>query len=193
MQTKLIDRIKESLAKEGLTVRTNAARDWIRAKVKSLRTSRNELLSDRNRLKTKTIIGKMYFYFYSPKTAKELPYYDMFPLVIPIEMYPDGFLGLNLHYLHPKYRLILLDKLSETLTNKRYDEKTRFRLNYNTLKAMSTATEAQPCIKRYLFSHIESRFLEIEASEWDIAALLPVEQFVKKSQVHVWAESKKKF
>lgn len=193
MPKRLIDRIKESLAKEGLTIRTNAARDWLRAKVRNLRPSRNELLSDRQRLKSKTIIGKMYFYFYNPKTAKELPYYDTFPLVIPIEMYPDGFLGLNLHYLHPKYRLVLLDKLSDTLTNNRYDEKTRFRLSYDTLKAMSTATEAQPCIKRYLFNHIESRFLEIEANEWDIAALLPVEQFVKKSPAHVWAESKKSF
>jgi len=193
MAKKLIDRIKESLAKEGLTVRTNAARDWLRAKVKNLRPSRNELLSDRQRLKGKTIIGKMYFYFYNPKTADKLPYFDTFPLVIPIEMYPDGFLGLNLHYLHPKYRLILLDKLSSTLSNTRYDEKTKFMINYDSLKAMSNAFEAKPCIKRYLFSHIESRFLEIDANEWDIAALLPVEQFVKKSQVHVWADSKKSF
>ena len=163
MAKRLIDRIKESLAKEGLTVRTNAARDWLRAKVKNLKPSRNELLSDKQKLKSRTIVGKMYFYFYNPKTAKKLPYYDTFPLVIPIEMYPDGFLGLNLHYLNPKYRLILLDKLSETLTNNRYDEKTRFQISYDSLKAMSSATEAQPCIKRYLFSHIESRFLEIDA------------------------------
>lgn len=193
MAKKLIDRIKDSLAKEGLSIRTNAARDWLRAKMRNLRPSRNELLSDRKRLKEKTIIGKMYFYFYNPKTAKDLPYYDTFPLVIPIEMYPDGFLGLNLHYLHPKYRLILLDKLSDTLTNSRYDERTRFRLSYDMLKSMSALTEAQPCIKRYLFNHIESRFLEIDANEWDIAALLPTEQFVKKSSVHVWAESKKRF
>lgn len=193
MAKKLIDRIKESLAKEGLTVRTNAARDWLRAKVKNLKPSRNALLSDQKRMKEKTIIGKMYFYFYNPKTADKLPYYDTFPLVIPIEMYPDGFLGLNLHYLHPKYRLLLLDKLSDNTTNNKYDERTRFKINYDMLRAMSNVYEAKPCIKRYLFNHIESRFLEIDANEWDIAALLPVEQFVKKSQVHVWTESKKSF
>lgn len=193
MAKKLIDRIKESLAKEGMKVRTNASRDWLRAKVKSLRPSRNELLSDRRRLKTTSIVGKMYFYFYNPKTADKLEYYDTFPLVIPIEMYPDGFLGLNLHYIHPKYRITLLDKLSETASNSNYDEKTKLRISYDYLKRASNTFEATPCIKRYLFSHVESRFLEISADEWDIAALLPVESFVKKSQVQVWADSRKKF
>jgi hypothetical protein len=193
MAKKLIDRIKDSLAKEGMTVRTNAARDWLRAKVKNLRPSRNDMLNDRNRQKVRSIVGKMYFYFYNPKTADKLEYYDTFPLVIPIEMYPDGFLGLNLHYIHPKYRMVLLDKLSDTLTNDRYDEKTKFRISYDYLRSASKAFEATPCIKRYLFNHVESRFLEISADEWDIAAMLPVESFVKKSQVQVWAESKKKF
>ena len=34
---KLLDRIKASLAKEGLTPRTNASRAWLRAKVKDLK------------------------------------------------------------------------------------------------------------------------------------------------------------
>jgi hypothetical protein len=89
--------------------------------------------------------------------------------------------------------MVLLDKLSDTLTNDRYDEKTKFRISYDYLRSASKAFEATPCIKRYLFNHVESRFLEISADEWDIAAMLPVESFVKKSQVQVWAESKKKF
>jgi hypothetical protein len=114
-------------------------------------------------------------------------------LVIPIERYSDGFLGLNLHYIHPKQRIILLDKLSDTATNKRFDEKTKLRLSYQYLASASTAFQAMPCIKRYLFSHLTSRFLEIPADEWDIAALLPVEQFEKASTSKVYAESRKKF
>jgi hypothetical protein len=53
--------------------------------------------------------------------------------------------------------------------------------------------EATPCIKRYLFTQIESRFLEITADEWDIAALLPVESFVGASTSKVYADSRKKF
>jgi hypothetical protein len=47
-------------------------------------------------------------------------------------------------------------------------------------------------MKRYLFSHIDSRFLEISADEWDIAALLPVQSFVGASASKVYADSRKK-
>jgi hypothetical protein len=122
-----------------------------------------------------------------------MPYYDRFPLVIPIEQYSDGFLGLNLHYIHPRQRIILLDKLSKTTTNKNFDDRTKLRLSYEYLKAASSAFEAMPCIKRYLFSNINSRFLEITADEWDIAALLPTDSFVGASESKIYADSRKKF
>jgi hypothetical protein len=190
---KLIDRIKQSLAKEGYSTGTNNARNWLRAKVKDLNPSTRTLMGDRDRLKNNSTIGKMYFYFYDPKTKDTLPYYDRFPLVIPIESYPDGFLGLNLHYIHPKQRLILLDKLSETATNDKFDSKTKLRVSYSYLAGASRAFEATPCIKRYLYSHIQSRFLEISADEWDIAAMLPVETFVGATTSKVYADSRKKF
>jgi len=190
---KLLDRIKSSLAKEGLTPRTNASRAWLRAKVKDLKPTSSGLMRDKDRLKNTSMIGKMYFYFYDPKTKDSMPYYDRFPLVIPIERYNDGFLGLNLHYIHPKHRMILLDKLSDTISNDTYDEKTKLKINYRYLAAASRIFEANPCIKRYLFTQIESRFLEITADEWDIAAMLPVESFVGASTSKVYADSRKKF
>ena len=190
---KLIDRIKTSLSKEGLTPRTNASRAWLRAKVKELKPTSDKLMTDRQRLKNKSMIGRMYFYFYDPKTKDSMPYYDRFPLVIPIERYNDGFLGLNLHYIHPKNRMVLLDKLSDTISNDTYDENTKLKINYRYLAAASKVFEATPCIKRYLFTQIESRFLEITADEWDIAALLPVESFVGASTSKVYADSRKKF
>lgn len=189
----LVDRINQSLAKEGLVPRTNKARAWLRSKVDSLNPSPAALMRDRIRLKNKTIIGKMYFYYYDPKTKDSMPYYDRFPLVIPIDQYSDGFLGLNLHYIHPRQRIILLDKLSETASNKNFDEKTKLRISYDYLTRASTAFEAMPCIKRYLYSQVTSRFLEISADEWDIAALLPMETFVNASEGKVYADSRKKF
>ena len=190
---KLLDRIKTSLAKEGLTPRTNASRAWLRAKVKDLKPTSSALMNDRNRLKNTSMIGRMYFYFYDPKTKDSMPYYDRFPLVIPIERYNDGFLGLNLHYIHPKHRMILLDKLSDTASNDTYDDKTKLKINYRYLAAASKIFEATPCIKRYLFTQIESRFLEVSADEWDIAAMLPVESFVGATTSKVYADSRKKF
>lgn len=189
----LIDRIQESLAKEGISPRTQKARNWLRQKISSLNPNSRNLMQDRIRLRDNSVIGKMYFFFYDPKTKDSLPYYDKFPLVIPIEQYQNGFLGLNLHYIHPKQRIILLDNLSNTLNNSKYDETTKLRINYDYLGRTSKAFQATPCIKRYLYPFIQSRFLEISADEWDIAALLPVENFVGATTSKVYAESRKKF
>ena len=189
----LLDRISESLAKEGLTPRTNKARAWLRSKVKDLSVTSSSLMREDSRLKDKSVIGKMYFYFYNPKLKDSLPYYDKFPLTIPMEQYQNGFLGLNLHYIHPKQRITLLDKLSETLNNDKYDETTKFRINYGYLKAASKIYEATPCIKRYFFTNIMSRFLEISADEWDIAALLPAENFIGATTSKVHFDSRKKY
>jgi len=193
MAKTLLDRIKSSLAKQGIEPRTVQSRDWLKNKIKELKPTQTTLMSDRKRLKDSSIIGKMYFYFYDPKTKDSMPYYDRFPLVIPIERYKDGFLGLNLHYIHPRHRVNLLDKLSEIASNKNYNENTKLRISYDYLAASSRAFEATPCIKRYLFSHVESRFLEIHADEWDIAVLLPMESFVGATTNKVFAESEDKF
>ena len=193
MAKRLVDRIKESLAKEGLEPRTRIARQWLKTKMTNLRVSRRDMMRDRMRLREKSLIGRMYFYFYDPKLTDTLPYYDRFPLVIPIKRLPDGFIGINLHYISPKYRITLLDKLSTILNNHAYDETTRLKISYEYLKNASRIFEATPCIKRYLFAYVQSRFLEITADEWDIAALLPVEQFVKEKKTTVWMESKEEF
>jgi hypothetical protein len=193
MAKTLLDRIKSSLAKQGIEPRTVQSRDWLKNKIKELKPTQATLMSDRKRLKDSSIIGKMYFYFYDPKTKDSMPYYDRFPLVIPIERYKDGFLGLNLHYIHPRHRINLLDKLSEIASNKTYNENTKLRISYDYLAASSRAFEATPCIKRYLFSHVQSRFLEITADEWDIAVLLPMESFVGATTNKVFADSEDKF
>ena len=186
----LLDRINEQLRKTGYAPRSLQARDWLRSKVNSLKPTSQNLMADRKRMVDSTFIGNMYFFYYDPKTKDKLPYYDRFPLVIPIERYSDGFLGLNLHYIHPKQRMLLLDQLSQYATNSKYDATTRLRLSYDLLARASKMSSFSPCVKRYLFSHIDSRFLEIQANEWDIAALLPVEQFKKATKSKVWSESK---
>ena len=72
--------------------------DWLNNKAKTAATMRKKIVATVDRMKEYPMPGKMYFYFYDPKYKAVLPIYDRFPLVIPIEPYPDGFLGLNLHY-----------------------------------------------------------------------------------------------
>jgi hypothetical protein len=189
----LIDRLKQQLGETGKQSGSRRARQWIRQKVKDLANARRTIMLDNKRKVTLPWIGKMYFYFYDPKTKDSLPYYDKFPLVIPIEHYKDGFLGLNLHYIHPKQRLLLLDSLSEYATNSRYDASTKLRLSYSLLANASKHYQFAPCLKRYLYSHVQSQFLEIQADEWDIAVLLPAENFAKAEKSQVFADSRKKF
>jgi len=189
----LIDRINEELSKKGLKPRSGSARDWLRAKINELNPTRQSVVRDKERLRDNTILGKMYFYYYDPKTKENLQYWDKFPLVIPIETYRDGFLGLNLHYISPKQRLVLLDALSEFANNSKYDETTRLRLTYNNLKNLGKAYKAKPCVKKYLFKHVDSRFLEISANEWDIAVLLPFQNFQGASANKVYNDSRTKF
>lgn len=189
----LITRINQELAKSGYNAGTRRARDWLRAKIGELSPTPATIMRDKQRLKNTQFIGGMFFFYYDPKTKDSLPYYDRFPLVIPIERYQDGFLGLNLHYISPRQRIELLDALSDFATNSKYDETTRLRLSWNKLKTVGRTFKAKPCVKRYLFKHVDSRFLEITADEWDIAALLPFQNFQGATANKVYNDSRNKF
>ena len=143
-------------------------------------------------LKSKIMLGQMYGFVYDPKGKNTLEYYDAFPLVIPIEDYSDGFLGLNLHYLDPRNRALLMDGLYDAVSDEEYDEKTRLKLTYEVLAGASKYRYFRPCVKRYLTSHVRSRYLKIESSEWDNIIFLPLERFEKANRKQVWADSKQK-
>lgn len=178
--SKLLDKIGADLGKTGLTLRTTQSRTWLRQNVKNLSVDRKDITKDKNRATNKFLPGRMYFFFYNPKLKDDLPFYDRFPLVIPVEKYPDGFLGLNLHYLPIKYRVILLDKLYDLLNNDKYDDTTKLRISYDILSGTKRFKEFAPCLKRYLTNHIQSKLIQVEPDKWETAIFLPVEQFVKE-------------
>jgi len=133
--------------------------------------------------------GKLYFFLYDPKTKEELPYYDRFPLVLVLEKYEDGFLGLNLHYLPVKYRILFLRKLMQYAILDDEDDIKRMRVTYDILNASKRFREFKPCIKRYLFPHIKSRILAVQPNEWETAMYLPVHQFKGEKPQKIWKES----
>lgn len=154
------------------------SQDWFIGKANTAAGYRKKLLANQTRSRDTPFIGKMYFFAYYPKYADTLPMYDRFPLVFPIEPYNDGFLGLNLHYLVPDERRVILGKLMEFRSNKRMDESTKLRVTYDLLQSTKAlARMSRPCIKRYLFSHCRSQFVEITSDEWEKAINLPVAMF----------------
>ena len=131
-------------------------------------------------------------YWYDPKLKLTLPYYDKFPLIFPIEMYDDGFLGINLHYLPPMFRARLMDALYSTLNNNKLNEKSKLLISYKILKGASRYKYFKPCIKRYLTTHLRSRFFLVEPPKWDVVLMLPLARFQKATKDRVWEESMNK-
>lgn len=132
-------------------------------------------------------LGGMFFMGYDPKTKDKLPYWDKFPLVIPIGFYPDGFLGLNLHYLPPMQRKQLLTQLLK-FKKKAGTPSAYMRLSYQLLSAVAKSSLFQPCIHRYLFSHVTTEFVMVHDSGWSNAVMLPVHQFQGASARKVWSQ-----
>ena len=170
---------------------------WLMQKIGNLRnpvTSSALMTKEKHRYvrpsdRQKFLMGGLYFFVYDPKGKAELPYYDRFPLVIPLKRTPDGFIGLNLHYLPLRYRINFLKKLLPLAIYNDEDEIKRLRVTYPILDASSKYKEFRPCIKQYLYSHVKSRILSVEHNEWDIATFLPIHQFKKAKPQEVWQDS----
>mgnify|MGYP001376837197 FL=1 len=189
-----LDKLKDAIKTNQVTAKAKAAGDWFRSIVNRTKgafssETPQKILTRSEQLESKSVLGKMYFYSYDPKHKDKLPWYDTFPLVFPIERYNDGFLGLNFHYLAPKDRAILMDQLKMYANNKKYDETTKLKLTYNMLKGFTKIKRAKPTIHRYLTSKIKSKFVLVNADEWEVALFLPVERFRKASKKEVWAHS----
>lgn len=176
--------------------RRQAARQWFRqaaanvTQVDAARFMNRASQERRIPMISKQNIGQMVMFWYDAKTKDKLPYWDRLPLIFPIELYDDGFLGLNLHYLSPTMRATLMDALYKLQNNKRYDNTTRLLMSYQLLKSASKYRFFKPCVKRYLSNHVQSRFIRIEPTEWDMALMLPTERFVKKRKTTVWEQSR---
>lgn len=156
--------------------------DWMTEKARSASTMRGRLMRMEGQQRGSTNIGKMYFFKYDPKTKDKLPVYDVYPLVFPIEQYNDGFLGLNIHYLNPDQRTNLLNRLQEYATARNYTPRTRLQISYDLLSSTRNVKSIiGPTVKRYLYGHVRSTFIEIPATEWDKAAQLSLELFIRKT------------
>lgn len=165
---------------------------WFTSKIRNLRNPANlslQIKKETSRNTQRFLMGGLYFFYYNAKTSDKLDYWDAFPLVIPLERYNDGFLGINLHYLPLRYRAIFMDKLMNFALYDDNDEIKRLRVTYDIISASKRYKEFKPCLKRYLYSNIASKLLKVQANEWETAVFLPVHQFQKERAPKVWKES----
>ena len=132
--------------------------------------------------KRRASLGDLFCYYYNPKYRKTLPYYDMFPMIMLLKAERDTFLGINFHYLRPKWRAILLDRVSAKIGG-----------GLPKWNKLRNIRQIAPTIKRYRFDHIMRKVVPIEEDEQEIAIFLPTERFRKAGKSKVWSESERKF
>jgi hypothetical protein len=161
-------------------IRKSAA--WYRSNVASIadRVTARKLMNQ-GKLIGRPSAGRLNMFFYDPKLKKTLPYYDTFPLVLPLEPIKGGFMGMNFHYLPPLLRFRLLQRM-QRFADGGLNEKTKIDATYDDVKTI---------IKKYLYSHVRSQFLRIDFDEAALAVYLPVQQFKKAGTNKVYSDSRR--
>ena len=81
----------------------------------------------------------------------------------------------------------LLDRLVDFSNNVKFDESTKLIVNYKKVQKINLI---RPTIHKYLKGYTMSQFRRIDADEFTIATLLPVQRFKKASDKEVWKESR---
>jgi len=161
---------------------------WYRNAVSSLAdkiTARK--LMNQGRILQRPSGGRLNLFFYDPKTKDRLPYYDTFPLVLPLEAIKGGFMGINFHYVSPMIRFRMLNQLQRFATNNKFDSTTKLDVSYQRVSGLE---RVKPTIKKYLYSHVRSGFLRIDSQDAPTAVYLPVQQFKKRSASFVYGQSR---
>ena len=191
MESKLT-KLAEEYSNAEVQALSRKSYDWLKQKVAQLKNPSSiarDIAKEHSRVGGRFISGGLYFFYYNPKNKNTLPYYDTFPLVLVLQKEPDGFLGLNLHYLPVKYRIAFLNKLMGFAVQGDGNEIQRMRITYDILSASKRFREFRPCIKKYLHGHIQSKILAVHPNEWEVAMFLPLQQFKKEPATTVWQES----
>ena len=193
----LLDKLTAAVRTGTIGAETRRSAQWFRDKIKGIKGDLRNRFSSTNAakfyreaedkvnpnvMKRRANLGDIFCYYYNPKYRNELPYYDMFPMIMLIGTDQDTFTGLNFHYLPPKFRAILLDRVNAKVG--------KGIINW---KKISKIPQVAPTIKRYRFDHIMRKVVPIEENEQEIAIFLPLERFRKASKSSVWADSRRKF
>ena len=168
---------------------TDRSATWYRSQVNRIASGKTAgQLFREGKLQGRPSVGRLNLFGYNPKLRAKLPYYDIFPLVLPLEPIKGGFMGMNFHYLPPLLRFRLLERMQARASDRRFDSKTKFEVNYDDVKSIKIV---KPTIKKYLYAYCQTGFLRINADDAAVAIYLPVQRFKKAPEATVYADSRK--
>lgn len=138
----------------------------------------------------KTLRGRLILMTYDPVTKDKLPYYDTQPLIFVVEVRSNYLLGINVHYLPPRERKVLVDGLMG-FKEDASDEQILMRMRYADIQSVVVSSQAKMLIKKYYTRRIKNMMI-VAPEEWDNVIQLPLYRFEKKSVNEVWAATKRK-
>lgn len=163
---------------------------WFRLKLSNLRVTPQQAVQDKNKEPFPPLLGQLYLFEYKAKTyPAKLPYYDRYPLALILSRTPNGFIGLNFHYLPPRARALLFQELLKLEKTDWKSKENKIKVTYELLASYQRYKYFRPCIKRYLASHVGKTFVKIEPHEWEVALFLPTERFIGDKKENVWDDS----
>ena len=166
----LFQDIKESAEGKELSVRWYQSQ--IRALGGTLKSGTQVIQEGRveGSTQSRPTYGMLNLFHYRPKTDKRLPYYDVFPIVLPFKKHRNGFTGLNMHYLSMGVRVQLLDRM------KVYAEEEKLEVYWDLIGGIR---QVRPIVRRYSAAQVQSLFLRIPLEDMLVGVLLPVQEFYK--------------
>ena len=196
VQESFLSKVSDAVRSGTVGKEVKRSAQWFQDKIKGLKGEVKNRFSSTNAakfyresekindavFKKRVSLGDMFCYYYNPKYRKTLPYYDMFPMIMLIAAEKETFLGINFHYLRPKWRAILLDRVTAKIGG-----------GIPKWSKLRNIKQIAPTIKRYRFDHIMRKVIPIEEDEQEIAIFLPTERFKKSGKANVWSDSERKF
>ena len=196
IQESFLSRVSDAVRSGTVGKEVKRSTKWFHDKIKGLKGEVRNRFSSTNAakfyresekindavFKRRVSLGDLFCYYYNPKYRKTLPYYDMFPMIMLLSAEKETFLGINFHYLRPKWRAILLDRVTAKIGG-----------GIPKWSKLRNIKQIAPTIKRYRFDHIMRKVVPIEEDEQEIAIFLPTERFKKAGKTKVWSESERKF
>lgn len=191
---------KDLKSKTKFKIRTRQSTKWFAQQLRNATKDRKKVLKDVALKPSEVPLpGSMMFFRYDAKGKRTLPYWDRFPIIVIVSPAPNGFYGLNMHYLPPILRIEFMDaylqfaakeNVKTSFLRKLFTRHSRHRLKDKAafVKAVSKHKLFEPTLHHYLFKHVTTKFYMLKDDEWEIAAFLPVQHWDTKTRSSITAD-----
>ena len=184
------DLLTKAIKDKKFPARSKASLIWFNNQVKDLKITLNTSgIGQKQQPKiNRYSLGELYYFQYDAKYKQTLPYWDRYPLVLPLSLTRNGFIGINFHYISPIHRTELFNNLLKLQVVGQY-KRDKIRTTYEILNVAAKYKYFKPCVKRYSFTRIKKPFVRLDRIDWEIAMFLPMHNFMKQKKEIVWRES----